>query len=620
MKTVGNGKSAFWATFEIMSASALMASQAKQQPEASVPAITRAVAAPASLDGFDGNAFEPVDIASMTNQADLISVGKFKQVQGPRYLEVAHGMNNPNSSAAKMSRQELAEQMFLTIDCDRVLKGDKSLQGKLLKWIDPDWEKNIHSDTVHGVTYNRTFSGGIPQLTYGIFFLKKNRGEIEFVDPAHCVLPASPASIEVAHQPFTAVVNEMNNVLAMPLDFLNSKGGALGAESSTGSRGDYTTPPGEIVMRDAVTVLTQLPDEIATSNLKTVLTKNKAPLSKLWAFNGLLSLHDWSSFPEVESYLLKPSSGISYVANYQFNNLEDEIKTAKRESILRTIPSSQIAKLLKSTDVNIRRSASFILAAKNDPKFLETLATTLSTDSDDVVRKNCASGLEKMTEIVARLWEVEPKLAKEISTNSTAILSFNQPMNSGCMFDQTKIAPLLDREFSKPEIARNQFPEWLSQALQRLDTKSDDGNSPRGGLYSIASSSAYLPAQGQPQWSAEGSGDDSDTNRKMWYTYTKTYNPALTTTDEFTIRKTTICFLIQLKDNKEPEITAINQLPPAKIQDVWRQDDDVIFKRVPNGVVRVITVRRIYGANGSPKPVAPSGMHREATFTEIQPG
>lgn len=645
MKAVGNANDAFWATIAIVGAIALMSSQAKQQPEAfsersprkeiylsgkvaptasaqnsvndSVPA---AAAVPVSPAEVEGNAFEPVDIASMTNQADLILVGKFEQVQGPRYLEVVHGMNDPNSSAAKMSRQELAGQMFLTIDCDRVLKGDKSLQGKRLKWIDPDWEKNIHCDTVHGITYNHTFSGGIPQLEYGIFFLKKNGAEIEFVDPAHCVLPASPASIEVAPQPFTAVVNELNNVLSMPLDFLNSKGGALGAESSSGSRGTYTTPPGEVLMRDAMTVLTQLPAEMATSNLKTVLTKNKTPLNRLWAFNGLLSLHDWSSFPEVESYLLNPSSGIKYAANYQFNNLEDEIQTEKQESILRTIPSPEIAKLLKSTDVNIRRSASFILAAKNDPKFLETLATTLSTDSDEVVRKNCAAGLEKMTEISARLWELEPKLAKEISTNSTAILSFNQPMNSGCMFDQAKIAPLLDREFSKPEIARNQFPEWLSQALHRLDAKSDEGNSLRGGLSSIPASSTFLPAEGQPQWSAEGMGNDSDINRKYWYTYTKTYNPALTPTDDFTIRKTTICFMIQLKDNKEPEITAINQLPPAKILDVWRQDDDVIFKRVPNGVVRVITVRRLYGANGSPQQVAPSGMHREATFTEIQPG
>lgn len=648
MKAVGNTHGAFWAAITIMSSIALMGSQAKQQPvvssetspreeiylsgkpaptsssqnavKDSVPAITTAVAAPASLEGLDGNAFEPVDVVSMTNQADLILVGKFEQVQGPRYLEVVHGMNNPNSSAAKMSRQELAAQMFLTIDCDRVLKGDKSLKGKRLKWIDPDWEKNIHSDTVNGVTYNRTFSGGIPQLTYGIFFLKKNKTGIEFVDPTHCVLPASPASIEEAPQPFTAVINELNNVLAMPLDFLNSKGGALGAESSSGPRGTYTTPPGEVLMRDTMTVLTQLPDEMAIDNLKTVLTKNNAPLTKLWAFNGLLSLRDWSSFPEVESYLLQPSSAISYAANYQFNNLEDEIQTAKRESILPTIPSLEIAKLLKSTDVNIRRSASFILAAKNDPKFLETLATTLSTDGDKVVRANCASGLEKMTEVVARLWEIEPQLAREISMNSTAILSFNQPMSSGCMFEQAKIAPLLDREFSKPEIARNQFPEWLSKALHRLDAQIDQGSSLRSRPYSRAASEAYLPAERQPQWSAEGSGDDSNTNRKFWYTYTKTYSPALTPTDDFTIRKTTICFMIQLKNNREPEITAINQLPPAKILDVWRQDDDVIFKRLPNGVVRVITVRRIYGANGSPQQVAPSGMHREARFTEIEPG
>ncbi|HEY9733235.1 MAG TPA: hypothetical protein V6C89_15055 [Drouetiella sp.] len=590
------------------------AEQRSSQTASTAVFPTTAVATGPLQSEDSGGPFEPVNIAAMTSESELILVGKFKQVQGPRYLEIVHSMNNPHNKTAAIPLEVLRAQMFLTIECDRVLKGDKSLVGKRLKWIDPNWEHNIHTDTVHGVTFTNEYDGGIPQLNYGIFFLRKTKTGLQFVDLKHCVLPASPAPLEVKSDPTNAVVNELNHVLTTPLDLLSARGGALGEESGGGPGGTYELSSGELLMRDAVTVLVQLPKQEAIANLKAILNDSDSPLTKLWAFAGLAELGDWTCFSLVEKYLVQPPPNLTYVAAYPFYNLKSATYTEDGKALVHDVPGADLAKLLKSTNTDIRQSASSILRDKQDTSLVKALANAVVHDPDDTVRQNCSAALERMTGVVAELWEKEPALSLDIATGQNAILSFDHPMISGDTFEQNKIDPLVRREFAKPKIEPNQYPEWVTQGLKRLDARSE--KLARTGWVGH-SSSEYLPPKSERPWSWNGEMTSPNSLRKVWYTYQTTYDPSVMQTSEFTMRTTTLCFLVQRNTDKEPEITGIDQLPAAKILDVWRQDDDIIYKRLPRNGVRVIQVRRIYGSNGNPLQTAPSRLHPEARIFDI---
>lgn len=578
--------------------------QSPVQPQQRVEAAAGAM----NLDDSFANPFEPVDIAAMTQKSDLIVVGRIEQVTGPKYLEIAHHMNDPNNPVAKLPLDELKSQMFYVIDVDRVIKGDPSLSGRKLKWIDPNWSQNIHVDTTHGVSYRNESKNGIPQLSYGIFFLTNENARIRFADRDHCVLPASPTPLQVASDPSKAVVEELVHVLVTPLEVLSAKGGAPGGESGCGAGGDYSLSAGEVLMRDAITVLTQLPAESWKRTLSQLTTGDHPALTKLWAFAGLLSKNDWTCFANVESLVLNPSRELHYAASHPFDVLKDEVQTAEGQRLLPLLPNSELLTSLKSTDVNIRQAVSFLLAQKKDPQLVEVLASKADTDSDETVRENCRSGLRQLTNIGAEFWQKEPALALEIASGKCSIEPFSAAMRKGAIFEQDKMTESVNARLGSNAVDPAHYPEWVTRGISWIEAENRQ-NVPFLGQ--------FLPPEQAKGWLWEGS-EDSQGQRRAWYTFKRRLNPASDSKDKFVVRDTTVALLIELKNGQYPQLSENGVLPSANILDVWQQDDDIILKRQSKDTVRVLKVTRIYGPDGKLQKSSPSGIEQTASVRDVE--
>ncbi len=587
--------------------------QSVKKAEPSGPQNQPVAAAPMIVDGDSHDPFEPVDIPSMTNKSNTIVVGRFQQVMGPRYLEIAHHMNDPNHSVAKMSLNELKAQMFYVIDVDRVIKGDQSLSGTKLKWIDPNWACNIHVDTTNGVSYRDEYNGGIPQLNYGIFFLARDNSQIKFVDKNHCVLPASPVPMSHGSDPLKAVTDELIHVLDTPLAVLSAKGGSAGGESGEGSEGSYSLSAGEVLMRDAVTVLTQLPPDRWKQPLSQLTKGDNPAITKLWAFAGLASKNDWSCYPNVESYILHPSPELHYAANYSFGLLKDKIQTAEGQALSPQIPNSELVAALQSTDVNVRQKVSFLLADKKDPQLIEMLARVAGTDTDEAVRENCRSGLRQLTNIDGEFWEKEPSLALEVACAKSTVQPFDSSLCKGAMFEQNKTTASVSARLGSNLTAPGDYPEWVTNGISWIEDENKRSNPDRF--------EQFIPAAPAPGWSWEGS-EDPQGHKLAWYTFKRRLNPALNSgsdnKESFVIRDTTVALLIELKGGQYPEMSETGVFPQARISDAWQQDDDIIFKRQSKDKVRVLKISRIYGSDGKQRRVSPSGVTQTASVRDYE--
>jgi hypothetical protein len=568
-----------------------------------------------AVDTDPSNAFEPVNVHDMAQQANLIVVGRIEQVKGHRYLEIAHGMNDPNNMVAKMSIGRLKAQMFYVLDVDRVVKGDRSLAGRKLKWIDPNWAQNIRVDTVHGVTYRNETQNGIPQLNYGLFFLTKSKSQIGFVDKNHVVLPASPVPMAVVSNGsdvYQSVVEELVHVLETPLEVLSAKGGALGEESGGGVGGSYSLSRGEVLMRDAVAVLAQLPPEECEPSLRPLTSSDHSPLTRLWAFAGLVGKNNWTCFPSVQNLLMSPTENLHYVAGYPFELMKDKIQTEHGQSLLEALPTAELCALLKSTDVNIRQSVSFVLAHKKEQQLLDTLAQTADTDSDDTVRENCRSGLMMLSNIGVEVWQKEPLLAMKVAAGKGGVAPFEDSMCKGAVFEQSKMAESVGGRLRSNSIKASHYPQWVTDADAWVAAR-NTRNRPGDFVVHDGVSSGEPPQM----WTWEGS-EDTQGQRRAWYMLRKISNPNSDSDDTFVVRNTTVAFLIELKDGQYPEVSGDGLLPPAKILDVWQQDDDTIYKRKARDKVRIIKTTRIYGADGKPLRVSPAEREQTATIEDVE--
>ncbi|HEY9755812.1 MAG TPA: HEAT repeat domain-containing protein [Oculatellaceae cyanobacterium] len=578
--------------------------QSSVQPKQRVETAAGAI----NLDDYCANPFEPVDIASMAQRSNLIVVGRIEQVQGPKYLEIVHHLNDPNNQVTKLPLDELKSQMFYVIDVDRVIKGDQSLSGRKLKWVDPDWSQNIHVDPTHGVSCRDESKNGIPQLSYGIFFLTNENAQIRFADRDHCVLPASPTPLQVSFDPQKAVVEELVHVLVTPLEVLSAKGGAPGGESGCGARGEYSLSAGEVLMRDAVTVLAQLPAEKWKQTLSQLTTGDYPPLTKLWAFAGLLSKNDWTCFPNVESLVLNPSRELHYAASHPFEVLKDEVQTAEGLKLLPLLPNSALISSLKSTDVNIRQAVSFLLAQKKDPQLLEILASYAGTDSDETVRENCRWGLLQLSNIDPEFWLKEPALALEIASGKHSIEPFPAPMRKGAIFEQDKMTESMNARLGSNAVDPTHYPKWVTRGISWIEAENRQNGNAAG---------QFLQPEQAKGWSWEGS-EDRQGHRLAWYTFKRRLNPASDSEDKFVVRDTTVAILIQLKNGQYPELPENGVLPSANILNVWQQDNDTIFKRQSKDTVRVLKVTRIYGPEGKLQKVSPSGIEQTASVRDVE--
>lgn len=315
--------------------------------------------------------FEGLNVRMMVEQADLIVVGRIVHVEEPIWREFMASRNDKHCRVCLRSR-ELADAMSYSITVDRIVKGDRAAFGEKIKVRDYSWQQSL-VDTPYGV---RSFPNpkipmfrGIPQLTYGIFALKQVvPGKFDFVDLDHPVLPASPALIAESgsRAPLQMVASELAHVLETPLAVLNERGGELGGESGGGSCGDYTISSGELLYRDAVSVLTQLPKEVATPAFKSVAARSESSLSKLWTCNGLVSLGDWTQWSQAKQLLLNPAPEVRYAARMIVQDLADNIQGPNGVQFSRSVPTALLKPLLQSRDGEIREAAECVINAKKN--------------------------------------------------------------------------------------------------------------------------------------------------------------------------------------------------------------------------------------------------------------
>jgi hypothetical protein len=191
----------------------------------------------------------------------------------------------------------------------------------------------------------------------GIFFLRWKEGEYHVLDPYYPSVPSVPLA---PHEPL---------VEGTCVDRVTYALGRVFASKHPSVESRWTR-------WEAVRALESVQTPQATAALRTA-AEDKDPLVRVWAMSALLSRNDLSMLDRVEK--LPPIPPDPHV-----ENLTARLRSGlERVRDPRAIPA--LARLLRSTDVNLRGGAVGAFRGMKDPAAIQPLATALNDPDDQIV-------------------------------------------------------------------------------------------------------------------------------------------------------------------------------------------------------------------------------------------
>jgi len=278
-----------------------------------------------------------LDVKRLCERADLIVVGRILTKN-----DVGH------SEMPMRDHLENVRLMESRIRVDNTLKGDAESEELMFRFVLPTSE----SYGYHGV----------PSEGYRILFLKRNGSTWEVSDPFYPSLPAVPNTPVLPGDTYTRVVA----TLAASLDL---------------------RPPSKEEERELIRVLGTIQTPASTDALVRA-SQQPDKLIQASAISELLRRDETRVMP-VALELLSNSQGIP---DYLVQNLASSISIGVRRPDV--IPS--LGRLLKSSDVRVRRAAASALRNTQSPSAAPRLASALG-DDDFKVRFYAVAGLAEIT-------------------------------------------------------------------------------------------------------------------------------------------------------------------------------------------------------------------------------
>lgn len=276
-----------------------------------------------------------LDLPALAADSDLIAVGRVSAVhqKGWTTVHLTGGASVP------------ARSMFAQLDVEKALKGQ--LDGRTIRFV------FSFPDVPIGYA-------GIRPEQFGVFFLRKSENGYAIVDPYHPFVGAVRGTPGVQGSLLDQITAEVARVLTSP-------------ETSAESRWE------------AVRALETAQTPLTTDALKTAARDN-ALLPRVWAMAALLERNDTSVLATAADLLLSPNQDRNLLGHLAY--AVERVKDPKAVPIL--------TRLLRSTDVNVRRGAAAALRNTLDKGAIGPLTKALS-DSDPQVRYSGVIGLAEIT-------------------------------------------------------------------------------------------------------------------------------------------------------------------------------------------------------------------------------
>jgi hypothetical protein len=278
-----------------------------------------------------------LDLGALTSQADLIAVGLVAEVyqEGATILDI-----NGVTAEGHGMRARLA--------VERIIKGESPSGDLIFRFALPDAPAGYP---------------GIGKGQFGVFFLRKGTRGYEILDPYYPFVVAGPGAPNVSGNYSDQVIAEVAHVFSLTSSSLDTRLRAL-------------------------LILSTVRTDGATAGLKIAARASDVRVQS-WALGALLRRNDISLMDSAEEMMLsqdpKITSDLKAAIAY---GLRDGVKDA------RAIPA--LARLLESTDPNVRRGTASALRNTQDSAAIKPLAHALY-DSDPEVQYQAVMGLAEIT-------------------------------------------------------------------------------------------------------------------------------------------------------------------------------------------------------------------------------
>jgi hypothetical protein len=279
-----------------------------------------------------------LDVPNLCDKADLVVIGRVVGHQRLGTTSLGPGEGNM-----------LASLMLARVDVEKVLKGHLDTPSVTFRFVLP----------YEGIGYR-----GVSDGRFGIFFLRWVEEGYHVLDPYYPYVPAAPGAPPVAGNCVDKTTGELAHVF-------------VSRDPSAQSRWTRW---------EAVRALETVPTPLASTALRAA-TEDKDPLVRVWAISALVSRGDISMLEQVEKLGTIPPDP-------RVENLTARLGSAiERVRDKRAIP--QLARLLHSEDVNIRRGAAAALRNIHDGAVIMPLTQALY-DSDRDVQYQAVIGLAEI--------------------------------------------------------------------------------------------------------------------------------------------------------------------------------------------------------------------------------
>jgi hypothetical protein len=582
----------------------------------------------------------PANLPQQAQTADLIVVGRIKQEWSPLYQQIIQGKNDPSNPVVQRPLGELKQALFECITVDRVVKGTLPNASNQLSVHDFNWESILKVDKQHGIEIvprpaNIPFTRGCPQLTYGMVFLKADKeGRFSFINEDHIVFPASPAKPpgNTPRDPVAAVIGELLNVLQTPVKVLDHRGGALSPEY--GGDGTVLASAGDVLCQTTVSVISELPKKLTLSRLADMAANSPDLRSRLWAIDCLINLGDMSLLSRAKPALLNPTPELGDVCRQIVHSVGTQLNHQNKESLQSANLASVFTDLLHSTSEETRLTALRGLRLVGTPDIAKPLAEVALNDDEASVRREALRLLCELTGTSESMWHTDPTKALAFAVHAERGQPFPPAMSPGAQFHQREINAMLNKRLPAERGEWYKVPQWSGRAKLIL---------PGGNIMDAPDKVAIPTSDGV--WMHTATWPHHDPNSEGWtsqgsdnavlYGYRRCLEPVVHG-DTLIQKCTAFFFSVDVKGGYEAVSAATgaaaqqlssqkpvdidddlrNQfwaLPSAKITDAWQEIDEETVDKLPNGKLKVTSMKRIFGFDGKPRTEAPSGFHAEAT-------
>jgi hypothetical protein len=278
-----------------------------------------------------------LDVTRLTEEANLIVVGQVTSVwESDKTMIEVQGNKVP------------ARKMIGEIRSDRILRGPSDLRSIRFHYFLPEKSLGYQS---------------IQPLSYGIFFLKRSRGDYEFVSPYYPSVAAVPGIAVQGENDLDRVVGQLAGILDASESSLDQK-------------------------LEAVYVLSRTKGSSVTPALKSHLQEKDEKL-QLSVVAALLERNDMSGLEIAEKTLLAPADSLP---PYLLHNLSYAISEGLNDE--RAVPS--LTRLLGARSTETRRAAASALWHTQSALAITPLIAALD-DEDSEVRYSAVVGLAEIT-------------------------------------------------------------------------------------------------------------------------------------------------------------------------------------------------------------------------------